>query len=197
MRESLNFGMLNARKPHRPYVGLGSQAEVQRGPRNVRFWGWSGSRFRASGGPLIANSRLTPLLEGGRHRAHRDAGGGSRPQHQEETFEPQGRQGKGRGDCPERLGCPWRLGEVLGALSRSGLDSYPIDRRNGFALHLLVLKKGNADTAFSPQRDEPFQLYPVCIGQAIQLDSRIKTMAALLKPENEGGHGPGRFAKDF
>ncbi len=31
---------------------------------------------------LLAKSRLTPLIEGGRYRAHRDAGGGSRPQHQ-------------------------------------------------------------------------------------------------------------------
>ncbi len=31
---------------------------------------------------LVANSGLTPLLEGGRYRAHCDAGGGSRPQHQ-------------------------------------------------------------------------------------------------------------------
>ncbi len=31
---------------------------------------------------VVANSGLTPLLEGGRYRAHCDAGGGSRPQHQ-------------------------------------------------------------------------------------------------------------------
>jgi len=34
----------------------GSQAEVQRGPRNVRCWGESGSRFRATGGLLLAIS---------------------------------------------------------------------------------------------------------------------------------------------
>ncbi len=31
---------------------------------------------------MLANNRLTPLLEGGRYRAHCDLGGGSRPPHQ-------------------------------------------------------------------------------------------------------------------
>ncbi len=36
----------------------GSKAEVQREPRNVRSWGSSGSRFRATGCLLVAKSRL-------------------------------------------------------------------------------------------------------------------------------------------
>ncbi len=64
----------------------GSKPEVSDGRENVGFRGYSGSRFWASEGPLIANSRLTPLLEGGRYRAHRDAGGGSRPPHLNRTF---------------------------------------------------------------------------------------------------------------
>ncbi len=39
------------------HVRSGSKPEVQRGPRNVRSWGQSGSRFRAAGGPFIARSR--------------------------------------------------------------------------------------------------------------------------------------------
>ncbi len=35
---------------------FGSKAEVQRGLRNVRCWGQSGSRFRAAGGLLVANT---------------------------------------------------------------------------------------------------------------------------------------------
>ncbi len=34
----------------------GSRTEVQRGPRNVRSWGHSGSRFRTAGGLLVAKS---------------------------------------------------------------------------------------------------------------------------------------------
>ncbi len=37
-------------------VAFGSKPEVQRGPRNVRCWGSSGSRFRATGCLLIATS---------------------------------------------------------------------------------------------------------------------------------------------
>ncbi len=39
VRQSLNFGMPDARKPHRPYVGLGSQPEVSDGHENVGFRG--------------------------------------------------------------------------------------------------------------------------------------------------------------
>ena len=35
---------------------------------------------------MLSNSRLTPLLAGGGYRAHRDAGGGSRPRHQNLTL---------------------------------------------------------------------------------------------------------------
>ncbi len=35
---------------------VGSKAEVQRGPRNVRFRGLSGSRFQATGGLLLAEA---------------------------------------------------------------------------------------------------------------------------------------------
>ncbi len=65
----------------------GSKAEVQRGPRNVRCWGQSGHRFRATEGPLLAISRLTPLFNNNRNPAHCDAGGGSRPQHDNGTYE--------------------------------------------------------------------------------------------------------------
>ena len=34
----------------------GSTTEVQREPRNVRCWGWSGSRFRAAACLLVAKS---------------------------------------------------------------------------------------------------------------------------------------------
>ncbi len=47
----------------------------------VRFRGQSGSRFRAAEGPFGAITGLTPLLEGGRYRAHFDASGESRPPH--------------------------------------------------------------------------------------------------------------------
>ncbi len=40
-------------------VSYGSQAEVQRKPRNVRSWGSSGSRFRATGGLFVAKKRHT------------------------------------------------------------------------------------------------------------------------------------------
>ncbi len=33
---------------------FGSQPEVQRGPRNVRCWGSSGSQFRVAGCPFLA-----------------------------------------------------------------------------------------------------------------------------------------------
>ncbi len=42
----------------------GSKPEVQCGPRNVRFWGYSGSRFWASGGPLIAMCGRLPVGKG-------------------------------------------------------------------------------------------------------------------------------------
>ncbi len=37
-----------------PNVRVGSKAEVQRGLRNVRFWGYSGLRFWATGCLFIA-----------------------------------------------------------------------------------------------------------------------------------------------
>ncbi len=40
-------------------VCMGSKAEVQRGPRNVRFWGYSGLRFWATGCLLIATNGLS------------------------------------------------------------------------------------------------------------------------------------------
>ncbi len=42
--------------PTRVFTQPGSKPEVQRGPRNVRSWGRSGSRFREAGGLLVANS---------------------------------------------------------------------------------------------------------------------------------------------
>ncbi len=48
VRFNLNFGMPDARKSHRPYVGLGSKPEVSDGHENVGCWGKSGSRFRAA-----------------------------------------------------------------------------------------------------------------------------------------------------
>ncbi len=63
----------------------GSKAEVQRGPRNVRCWGKSGSRFRGTGRLLLAISRLSLLLKSSRTLAHWEAGGGSRPLHQMKT----------------------------------------------------------------------------------------------------------------
>ncbi len=39
VRFNLNFGMPDARKSHRPYVGLGSKPEVSDGNENVRSWG--------------------------------------------------------------------------------------------------------------------------------------------------------------
>ncbi len=61
--------------------------EVSDGPENVRSWGQSGSRFRTAGGLLLAISRLSRPRNSDRNLAHRDAGGGSRPPHQERTYE--------------------------------------------------------------------------------------------------------------
>ncbi len=85
MRGSLEFDPsgLSDRPPN---VRFGSTAEVQRGPRNVWCWGISGSRFWTTGGLLVAISRLSAFCNSNRILAHRDAGGGSRPQHQEQTL---------------------------------------------------------------------------------------------------------------
>ncbi len=56
-----------------------TRTEVQRGPRNVRSWVQSRSRFRATEGLLLAISGLKPLRNFNRILTHRDAGGGSRP----------------------------------------------------------------------------------------------------------------------
>ncbi len=42
----------------------GSTTEVQRGPRNVAFWGHSGSRFRATGCLLVAMCGRLPVGKG-------------------------------------------------------------------------------------------------------------------------------------
>ncbi len=47
----------------RVFTQPGSKAEVQRGPRNVRSWGQSGSRFRAAGCLLLARSGLSASLK--------------------------------------------------------------------------------------------------------------------------------------
>ncbi len=60
---------------------LPSGSEVSRGPGNVCFRGQSRSRFRATGGLLLAISGLKPLRKINRILTHRDAGGGSRPSH--------------------------------------------------------------------------------------------------------------------
>ena len=50
-------------EPKKPRAGdmddvrVGSKPEVQRGSRNVRCWGESGSRIPATEGPILANSR--------------------------------------------------------------------------------------------------------------------------------------------
>ncbi len=85
-RLALDSGMPATRKPHRPHVSFGSKPEVSDGHENVRSWGSSGSRFRATGCLLVAISGHSPLLEGGRNRAHRDAGGGSHPLHHKQSF---------------------------------------------------------------------------------------------------------------
>ncbi len=45
-----------AQRPCSTNVRVGSKTEVQRGSRNVRSWGKSGSRFRAAGSLLLAKS---------------------------------------------------------------------------------------------------------------------------------------------
>ncbi len=47
----------------------------------IRFRGQSGSRFRATGGLLLANSGLKPLRNINLILTHRDAAGGSRRQY--------------------------------------------------------------------------------------------------------------------
>ncbi len=77
--------------PH--YVRKGSTTEVSDGHENVRSWVTSGSRIWAAGGLLVAISRLTPISNGNRILADRDAGGGSRLQHQKLTDGWTGRYG--------------------------------------------------------------------------------------------------------
>ncbi len=50
------------------------------------IWGRAEVRGDTAEQPLLAKSRLTALGNSNRNVAHRDAGGGSRPQHQERSF---------------------------------------------------------------------------------------------------------------
>ncbi len=59
----------------------GSTTEVSQGRGNVRFRGYSGSRFWAAECLLVAISRLTPVSNGNRIFADRDAGDRIRLQH--------------------------------------------------------------------------------------------------------------------
>ncbi len=72
---------------------------------------------------LLANSRLTPLLEGGRYRAHCDADGGNRPPHQERTVRPDGAEHQWRKVPPRELSVDLvadeRGGRVTGRLEAS------------------------------------------------------------------------------
>jgi len=56
-----------ARRRHPVTAGVRqplTKPEVQRGPRNVRCWGHSGSRFRATGGLLLAMCGRLPVGKG-------------------------------------------------------------------------------------------------------------------------------------
>ena len=53
---------------------------------NVSCWGYNGSQSRTLESPFVAISRLSLLLKSNRTLAHCDAGGGSRPLHQERTL---------------------------------------------------------------------------------------------------------------
>ncbi len=46
-------------------VAFGSKAEVKRGPRNVRLWGYSRHRFRAAGCLLVARFGHSACLGNG------------------------------------------------------------------------------------------------------------------------------------
>jgi len=68
VRQTLNFGMPDARKPKFQNVSCGSQPEVSQGRGNVRFRGYSGSRFRATGCLLVANNGSPGVIPKSNHR---------------------------------------------------------------------------------------------------------------------------------